>query len=148
MTNPTTSRCLRCKWGTANPGDLICWTCAIGITRRACPHDGTPELLIYRFANGHQNPQVRCRACYKTMRTPRLRDINPDMVEGEVRDFRKLPNCARCGRDDAIEIHHWAPRQLFPDDADDWPTSPLCPDCHHRWHVTTGTATKFKPRTP
>lgn len=41
--------------------------------------------------------------------------------------------CARCGSTNGTEVHHWAPRHLF-DDADAWPTSPLCPTCHREWH--------------
>lgn len=40
--------------------------------------------------------------------------------------------CARCGNL-AEHLHHWAPFELF-DDADLWPTSTLCGDCHRRWH--------------
>lgn len=42
--------------------------------------------------------------------------------------------CARCGAP-AECVHHWAPRELF-EDAEEWPTSELCKDCHRRWHVT------------
>ena len=55
----------------------------------------------------------------------------------------KLPGdpddeCARCGRSGrSMEEHHWAPRAVF-DDADCWPTSKLCADCHKRWHAAMG----------
>lgn len=42
--------------------------------------------------------------------------------------------CARCGAP-ATQLHHWAPAELF-EDADLWPTSQLCGDCHRLWHVT------------
>jgi hypothetical protein len=41
--------------------------------------------------------------------------------------------CERCGSENGVENHHWAPRALFAD-ADDWPTSYLCPKCHRFWH--------------
>lgn len=41
--------------------------------------------------------------------------------------------CERCGSEDGSELHHWAPQYLF-DDADEWPTSYLCRDCHGEWH--------------
>lgn len=53
--------------------------------------------------------------------------------------------CARCGRTDAIERHHWAPVHLFPD-AWDWPMSPLCPDCHRLWHTVTRTGASSTDR--
>ena len=40
--------------------------------------------------------------------------------------------CARCGAP-ATQLHHWAPAELF-EDADLWPTSQLCGDCHRLWH--------------
>lgn len=44
--------------------------------------------------------------------------------------------CGRCGATaGTLHRHHWAPRALFVD-ADDWPTSTLCPPCHSRWHST------------
>lgn len=41
--------------------------------------------------------------------------------------------CEVCGKKGA-EIHHWAPRGLFGDEADDWPVSLLCRECHMKWH--------------
>ena len=43
--------------------------------------------------------------------------------------------CVRCRSYTAIEYHHWAPRHLF-GDADEWPGSLLCRDCHRLWHAT------------
>lgn len=44
-----------------------------------------------------------------------------------------LIECEVCGKGEA-ERHHWAPRHLFGDKADRWPTSMLCRSCHQRWH--------------
>jgi hypothetical protein len=41
--------------------------------------------------------------------------------------------CVKCLQKGA-ELHHWAPRHLFPTDADNWPTSYLCKKCHTEWH--------------
>lgn len=138
--------CARCHWNPAVPGEIICWTCAIGIARRHCPHDGTPMLAIYRTSNGYSQPRMWCHTCHKRLGAPKLRDVDPARVELHVRTAAAIPACARCGRTDAVEIHHWAPWHLF-QDADDWPKSPLCPDCHRLWHVTTGTAGTAQPRT-
>lgn len=44
--------------------------------------------------------------------------------------------CVRCGcngLERSVELHHWAPRAIF-SDAEDWPKSFLCSECHDRWH--------------
>lgn len=41
--------------------------------------------------------------------------------------------CAVCGSPYA-ELHHWAPRYLFPDDSGLWPQSYLCRMHHEQWH--------------
>jgi hypothetical protein len=45
--------------------------------------------------------------------------------------------CEKCGGQSA-EIHHWAPRHIFKEDSETWPTSPLCVRCHREWHDRTG----------
>lgn len=45
------------------------------------------------------------------------------------------PRCAKCaGR--GAELHHWAPKELFGKEADNWPKDYLCKDCHAFWHNT------------
>lgn len=34
-----------------------------------------------------------------------------------------------------VELHHFAPRNTFADDADDWPVMPLCREHHTEWHT-------------
>lgn len=41
--------------------------------------------------------------------------------------------CERCGYW-GTEVHHWAPREVFGRDAESWPTSHLCRECHQEWH--------------
>lgn len=41
--------------------------------------------------------------------------------------------CAHCGSTDKLELHHWAPQSKF-HDANEWPMSWLCQECHHEWH--------------
>jgi hypothetical protein len=41
--------------------------------------------------------------------------------------------CEVCGNDGA-QNHHWAPYAFFGNEADNWPQSFLCIDCHSRWH--------------
>lgn len=40
---------------------------------------------------------------------------------------------AGCNRQ-AVEWHHYAPRHLFGDAADNWPVGPLCTIHHRAWH--------------
>ena len=46
----------------------------------------------------------------------------------------QLGECERCGAYTHVENHHWAPRYLFGDACDEWPTSQLCRACHKEWH--------------
>jgi hypothetical protein len=129
--------CTQCRYEPVDPGNAVCPGCASSILKKTCNHPWRPELIILRTRNGHARPQLRCRRCYATVGHPKVREVNLDEADGEVVN-EPSGSCARCGRTDAIELHHWAPWHLFRD-ADDWPTSLLCPDCHRLWHVTTGT---------
>lgn len=144
MPVPDSPRCARCKWENAAPGEPVCWTCAISIARRHCPHAGEPELVIQRAANGYRHPKLRCRTCYKVLASPKLRDIDESAAVAETRSPAEAAPCQRCGSTEGAEKHHWAPIHLFTD-ADDWPTAMLCPPCHTRWHVATGTAGTAQP---
>lgn len=42
--------------------------------------------------------------------------------------------CEVCGKTGDSQVHHWAPRFLFGDEAEDWPKGHLCQACHTRWH--------------
>jgi DNA-directed RNA polymerase subunit M/transcription elongation factor TFIIS len=60
----------------------------------------------------------------KEKQEARIYRVNPKTIE---------PACERCGSEDDVEVHHWAPQTLF-GDADHWPTSVLCKACHVKWH--------------
>lgn len=34
---------------------------------------------------------------------------------------------------DLVELNHFAPRAIFGDEAEDWPTGYLCPEHHREW---------------
>jgi hypothetical protein len=43
--------------------------------------------------------------------------------------------CERCFKWVHADVHHWAPKEIFGyAEADNWPTSKLCQDCHIEWH--------------
>lgn len=46
--------------------------------------------------------------------------------------------CEVCGVFAPLEDHHLAPRAVFGDDADRWPTVAVCAGCHAEWHRRMG----------
>ena len=60
---------------------------------------------------------------YPERRSPTL-DREPDIDE----------RCAVCDAEGPTECHHFAPRALFGDEANRWPTAHICRPCHERWH--------------
>lgn len=44
-----------------------------------------------------------------------------------------LPPCAVCG-ERGVQLHHWAPKELFPETFEEWPQSYLCKKHHDEWH--------------
>jgi DNA-directed RNA polymerase subunit M/transcription elongation factor TFIIS len=43
--------------------------------------------------------------------------------------------CFVCGDCGPMESHHLAPRAIFGDEAEAWPTVDVCASCHDRWHT-------------
>ena len=50
-----------------------------------------------------------------------------------IENYSEYFQCAVCGKLGA-ELHHWAPKHLFGDDAEAYPQSYLCHHHHMRWH--------------
>jgi hypothetical protein len=122
----------------------------------ACRRD-TSQFIGHRVA---QNGSVQCcwwcRKCesyavddhgsvWIPHSTVRALGAEPCLVPSIERRTRQQPfpfappaasvKCRRCGVPGAVEEHHWAPRWVFGDDADNWPTDMLCPVCHREWHA-------------
>lgn len=99
-----------------------------------CPDEWTVGVVVQ--ANGNPMVKGQCVTCGKLSANfaPKasVRDVNALPV---FRDHRTGRPCERCNATDGVELHHWAPRHLFDDECDLWPTSWLCPRCHQRWHV-------------
>lgn len=59
-----------------------------------------------------------------------------------VADLRgSLGRCSRRGCErEAIEDHHFAPRAVFQEEADEWPRALLCLEHHAEWHRRMGAA--------
>lgn len=68
----------------------------------------------------------------------RLQLLFPDLDLDSLPVFEdyteRAPLCEVCQGDQGVELHHWAPRQIFADEADQWPTSWLCRQHHREWH--------------
>jgi hypothetical protein len=100
-----------------------------------CPCPNSRLLLgSLIYASGAKNYKVMCSACGRWGGAVAKGNLSRAMMEAAP--VMKINNagvvCERCGSP-GVENHHWAPRSLF-DDADLWPTAPLCRGCHARWH--------------
>ena len=76
-----------------------------------------PTSNTYRAEIGDQVYLMR-------LRSQDIQEI-PVGIECQVRD------CQQPGH----ERHHWAPRELFGAEADDWPMGLLCSAHHRLWHA-------------
>jgi hypothetical protein len=100
------------------------------------------EATLVRNITGSGTSQVywKCNACHKNA-VGTARFIQHALITGygikiddipTEKDYR-VEKCAVCGELGA-EYHHWAPRHLFGDNADKWPTAYLCKAHHDEWH--------------
>lgn len=105
----------------------------------SCTHDSGTMLIGKRLSNGVIRYYDACDTCQREIRPSKQHGTDDTPI---VDDLRYLnPPCAVCGAL-GTEIHHWAPRAVFgPVEADIWPTSYLCPDCHTEWHRRMGPIT-------
>ena len=78
---------------------------------------------------------VQCLTCGKNARGSGQWLKKPSNVEElpVIENFSTNYTCEVCGHTGA-EVHHWAPRFIFGNEADQWPTGYLCPTCHAYWH--------------
>lgn len=120
---------------------------------RACPGhtrrvDGQwliPEyeqLGMVITSNGMIQYRTRCTICQRDTSAV-LPSKVAKMLVAQGRQFewtrtnppRDLPKCVhRKCEEKAEEWHHFAPRNTFGVDADDWPVEPLCRTHHREWH--------------
>jgi hypothetical protein len=88
---------------------------------------GIAKLLVA----GHVRFPWYCRQCGKL--TNVYEPKHDHIIYTMVVDNAPETQCEMCGKYGA-ELHHWAPRHLFGDQANKWPTSYLCQSCHSIWH--------------
>ena len=111
-----------------------------------CPHcGGTPILWRQINGNGAEVIVARCSNCN---RVPNMKQ--PFLPKSEHLNWKDYPlyedrtecqpRCmvTGCQRHDT-EWHHFAPRALFGDEADDYQQAWLCQYHHDRWHQITKT---------
>lgn len=100
-------------------------------------HNGYIAFGKCEMQNGKFHVMARCSDC-----SQRLGQwISKESIPADILD--NLPvfetyldhknTCEVCGKN-GVELHHWAPKELFPDNFENWPKSNLCPDCHQKWH--------------
>lgn len=104
--------------------------------KRNCSHAEGRALLALRGRNGAMHVYEGCRTCHANMEGGRLHPAgNVDVTVLPVGTDLRLDNppCQVCGAF-GTDVHHWAPTEVFGDEAALWPIAHLCPDCHSEWH--------------
>lgn len=102
-------------------------------------HDSTLGLLIKQ--NGTLQWRLYCGRCdHKTDLTHARKHHIDTIAELPVRHVdnnldQAKPCTVRDCTQTGTEMHHFAPRNTFGDDADLWPVLPLCRHHHRHWHT-------------
>lgn len=104
---------------------------------------GTDDELGFLFqGNGAVKYRLRCRACHcESSDIPhnqgrRWQEASP-ITWTRIRPSNVYPPCVVLGcLQDGSEDHHFAPRNTFGDEADNWPVLALCHEHHFFWHRT------------
>jgi hypothetical protein len=108
-----------------------------------CTHDRA-EAAKLRAANGGWRCGFYCWDCGQWIL--KYADQAGVWLPNELFDVDVLPVveyaqqriCEHCKQLEFCEEHHYAPKEFFGDDADNWPTGWLCVECHERWHERIG----------
>lgn len=105
-----------------------------------CMHCGWDQFKYeaIKASNGAIHVKMVCERCGQRFNSKTWvkcpPGLSPDNIPIAENYYEKSSYiCEVCGKRGA-EIHHWAPREFFGDEADDWPVSLLCRDCHIKWH--------------
>jgi len=109
-----------------------------------CPNCGCgPSWNIVKVIDSCERPRFPyvCSVCgQRTQCFAKKKDVPKEVLNGNPEKIYtpKIGKCARCGKETHLEEHHWAPYKFF-QDANNWPKSWLCRECHEEWHqVMTG----------
>lgn len=121
--------------------------------RPACPfdhagkHDGEwrrgwlTAIGAVITRNGAIQYKGRCLGCGWTS-GPLPHGVATEWLGGQkvawlrINEAGEYPACSvrDCGAA-GVDRHHFAPRNTFGSEAEDWPVMPLCKDHHVRWHT-------------
>lgn len=104
---------------------------------------GANEALgVIICTNGTRQHKLRCRACGTAGGPIGTKQLDawgyaPSNIEWQqVNDPYKYPPCSYQGCvASTTEYHHFAPRNTFGADAENWPVMPLCRLHHMQWHT-------------
>lgn len=125
--------CTRCGSGFVNARGHGTW-CTKCVD--ACAHPGAGRVYgVVARRDGINKPVFACVECGGLI-DARKADPRGEHVFRDLRSATEVVPCSRCGRRDGTQNHHWAPRAVFGLDAERWPQSPLCVECHGIWHRT------------
>lgn len=104
-----------------------------------CKNDHTTYISFGRceMQSGEYHIMARCSFCHSKIGQWISKDKLPGDILASLPIFEsyldyELP-CEVCG-EYGVQLHHWAPREFFPDTCEQWPKSYLCPKCHQEWH--------------
>lgn len=94
-------------------------------------------ILVKR--DGRLSYRMRCLACGQMSSDLPLNQAKAWGVERieftDIREPGQYDACVVFGCDrPGVDEHHFAPRNTFLDEADNWPTVALCRQHHHEWH--------------
>ena len=106
----------------------VCNSC-----RQSCEHVPITGYIITR-SGSYQVKRV-CIQCGAGPSTVGSAKRGSEYLDICLDDHRDDTSCERCESVDGVELHHYAPRNVFPD-ADRWATGYLCRPCHREWHRT------------
>lgn len=107
-----------------------------------CRGCATPDIMIGKtvMGSGAIHVQAICPNCGHNIKGPgqwiSKRSLPPEILENlsTLTDYSlDLPPCEVCG-ERGVELHHWAPKELFPETFERWPKSYLCKRHHDEWH--------------
>lgn len=107
----------------------VCQDC-----QQTCDHGLTVTGYIIT-RSGSQQVQRRCLGCGAGPSRAGSAPRGSQYLDVCFADHRDSTTCEHRGSLDGVELHHYAPRNTFPDPGN-WATGHLCRPCHHLWHRT------------
>ena len=93
-----------------------------------CDHkDAETRIVRGITSSGHTVVFVQCCRCGRRAVPGALKQkgLSRQYIESLPIAFdnhEETPPCERCGSTDGTEWHHWAPRSVFGDECNEWPT--------------------------